>query len=106
MSIRKKIIILSIIFVVFILTVIYYISGSSIKVIPGYVGTDVRYISSQESGRLLRLDVSQGEYIREGQSLFLIDSSKNQTLLDSNKFCTVHLRQSQKICLKVKDNHI
>ncbi|WP_230454803.1 biotin/lipoyl-binding protein [Francisella tularensis] len=86
MSIKKKIIILSIIFVVFILTVIYYISGSSIKVIPGYVSTDIRYISSQESGRLLRLDVSQGESVKEGQSLFLIDSSKNQILLDSNKF--------------------
>ncbi|QWU99886.1 HlyD family secretion protein [Francisella salimarina] len=86
MSIRKKIIIVSIIFVIFVLGFIYYISRSSIKVIPGYVSTDVRYISSQESGRLLRLDVTQGEYIREGQSLFLIDSSKNQTLLDSNKF--------------------
>ncbi|MDE4965948.1 HlyD family secretion protein, partial [Francisella tularensis subsp. holarctica] len=44
------------------------------------------YINSKESGRLLRVDVSQGESVKEGQSLFLIDSSKNQILLDSNKF--------------------
>lgn len=30
--------------------------------------------------------MSQGESVKEGQSLFLIDSSKNQILLDSNKF--------------------
>ncbi len=52
MSIKKKIIILSIIFVVFILTVIYYISGSSIKVIPGLVQISGIYLHKKVVGYL------------------------------------------------------
>lgn len=68
------------------LGVLYYFFRSKTEVIPGYVSTDIRYISSDESGRLLDLKVKEGQYIKKGQQLFVLDSSKNQTLLKSNKF--------------------
>ncbi|XSZ47481.1 hypothetical protein ACP8HZ_02280 [Francisella noatunensis] len=69
MSVKKKIIILVAVLVLLFCGFIYYISGSNAKQIPGYVSTNIRYISSQESGRLLRLDVSQGEFLEEGQNI-------------------------------------
>ncbi|MED7789480.1 HlyD family efflux transporter periplasmic adaptor subunit [Francisella sp. 19X1-34] len=72
--------------IICLLGVLYYFFRSKIEVIPGYVSTDIRYISSQESGRLLDLKVKEGQYIKKGQQLFVLDSSKNKTLLKSNKF--------------------
>ncbi|QIW10505.1 HlyD family efflux transporter periplasmic adaptor subunit [Francisella sp. LA112445] len=68
------------------LGLVYYFLRSKAEVIPGYISTDIRYISSDESGRLLDLKVKEGQYITKGQQLFVLDSSKNQTLLKSNKF--------------------
>ncbi|GAB4221970.1 MAG: HlyD family efflux transporter periplasmic adaptor subunit [Francisella sp.] len=85
MYFKKRITIISIILILLVGVVIYFFTKNNIKKIPGYVSTDIRYISSDESGRLLMLYVKQGDYIKEGQLLFKIDSSKNKTLLNSNK---------------------
>lgn len=82
---RKAIVIVFIIFVCFLITTYYFLRSEN-KIIPGYVSTDIRYISSEESGKLLDLKVKEGEYVKKGQQLFILDSSKNKTLLKSNKF--------------------
>ncbi|APC91927.1 MULTISPECIES: HlyD family secretion protein [Francisella] len=86
MFIKLKVIATLTIVAVIILGLTYYIFRSHPKIIPGYINTDIRYISAEESGRLLSLKVNEGEPIKKGQALFLIDSSKNQTLLKSNNF--------------------
>ena len=83
---KRKVLALVLLVIICFLGVLYYFFRSKIEVIPGYVSTDIRYISSQESGRLLDLKVKEGQYIKKGQRLFALDSSKNKTLLKSNKF--------------------
>ncbi|WP_150466912.1 HlyD family secretion protein [Francisella sp. SYW-9] len=83
---KRKGFAIALLVIICLLGVLYYFFRSKVEVIPGYISTDIRYISSDESGRLLDLKVREGQYIKEGQQLFILDSSKNQTLLKSNKF--------------------
>lgn len=104
MSDKRKVIIIALILIICALGILYYFLRSENEIIPGYVSTDIRYISSDESGRLLELKVKEGQNIKKGQQLFVLDSSKNQTLLKSNKFLHQASRRYQIIYQKVKDN--
>lgn len=78
MSKLKKIIILSTILMIIILSnVLYYYFQPDQKVIPGYVSTNIRYIASEEPGKLLQLNVSEGQPVDKGTLLYSLDSKKN-----------------------------
>ncbi|GMN89205.1 HlyD family secretion protein [Francisella sciaenopsi] len=85
----KKIIILSTILIIIILSgVLYYFFQPDQKVIPGYVSTNIRYIASEESGKLLQLNVTEGQSVDKGTLLYSLDSkrklSKNEVSASAN----------------------
>lgn len=82
---KSKIIILISIFIIITFLFVFGFSSKS-KVIPGYISTNVRYISSDESGRVLDINVDEGQYVSKDTPLFSIDSANNQILLGSNDF--------------------
>jgi HlyD family secretion protein len=81
----KRLVILSIIFIsVFLFISLFW--GSNTKIIPGYVGTNIRYISSDEGGQIVSVNANEGNIVNRNQLLFSLDSSKNKTLLQSNEY--------------------
>ena len=86
MSKLKKIFVV-IILAIFALCIFAYFSlEPKQKVIPGYVSTDIRYISSEEGGRLLSLNIKEGQIVDNGGLLYSLNSnqgvSKEKTLSD------------------------
>ena len=81
----KRLIILGVIFIsVFLFISLFW--GSNTKIIPGYVGTNIRYISSDEGGQIVSVNANEGDTVNRNQLLFSLDSSKNKTLLQSNEY--------------------
>ncbi|AIT09390.1 hypothetical protein LO80_05025 [Candidatus Francisella endociliophora] len=76
MNNSKKIIIIIFILTTIITASCYYLLRTNQKIIPGYVSTNIRYISSEESGRLIRLNVKEGQLVKKGDLLYSLDSIK------------------------------
>ena len=75
---HKILVILSIIFIsVFLFSSMFW--GSNTKIVPGYVGTNIRYISSDEGGQIVSMNAKEGDSVNRNQLLFSLDSSKNKT---------------------------
>lgn len=87
----KKIIVLAVVLVIIVASS-YLLFQPNNKTIPGYVSTDIRYISTEESGRLLELNVKEGQYVNKGTLLYSLNSnektSKQTTQPDTAKAST------------------
>jgi HlyD family secretion protein len=82
---HKRLVILGVILVLIFLCVGMF-WGTNTKIVPGYVSTNIRYISSDEGGQIVSMNANEGETVNQDQVLFSLDSAKNKTLLQSNEY--------------------
>jgi len=64
---------------------------------PGYQGwveADLIFVSPDESGRVTRLNVREGDEVRAGQELFAVDDDLQQANLNQNKATLANAQQS------------
>jgi HlyD family secretion protein len=64
---------------------------------PGYQGwveADLIFVSPDESGRVTRLNVREGDEVRAGQELYAVDDDLQQANLNQNKATLANAQQS------------
>lgn len=64
---------------------------------PGYQGwveADMIFVSPDESGRVIRLNVREGDEVKAGQELYAVDDDLQQANLNQNKATLANAQQS------------
>ena len=64
---------------------------------PGYQGwveADMIFVSPDESGRVIRLNVREGDEVKAGQELYAVDDDLQQANLNKNKATLANAQQS------------
>jgi HlyD family secretion protein len=64
---------------------------------PGYQGwveADMIFVSPNESGRVIRLNVREGDEVKAGQELYAVDDDLQQANLNQNKATLANAQQS------------
>lgn len=84
MTKSKKIIVIAIFLVIVCIVSHYYLSQPNQKPIPGYISTDIRYISSEEPGRLMQLNIKEGQLVTRGQQLYSLNSDEESNEASAN----------------------
>ena len=60
----------------------------------GWVEADMIFVSPDESGRVTRLDVREGDEVKQGQQLYSVDDALQQADLNQNKATLANAQQS------------
>src|SRR5580765_594755 len=73
------------------------LAGCNEKRDPGYQGwveADMIFVSPDESGRVTRLNVREGDEIKTGDQLYSVDDDMQQANLNQNKATLANAQQS------------
>jgi HlyD family secretion protein len=79
------------------LALAFALGGCSEPRNPGYQGwveADLIFVSPDESGRVTRLNVREGDEVRAGQELYAVDDDLQQANLNQNKATLANAQQS------------
>jgi len=79
------------------LALAFALGGCSEPRNPGYQGwveADLIFVSPDESGRVTRLNVREGDEVRAGQELYAVDDDLQQANLNQNKATPANAQQS------------
>jgi HlyD family secretion protein len=79
------------------LTLIATLTGCNERRDPGYQGwveADMIFVSPDESGRITKLDVHEGDTVKAGASLYSVDDDLQQADLNQNKATLANAKQT------------